>query len=350
MDLHAGHPRRRLPARHIAEPRMNPRQSCRTLLACLALAAASPAHAADQPSTAEQTVDALNKLWGAHPGMRANHAKGVVVEGSFSPAPGAAKLSKSPLFKGPLIPITVRFSDSSGLPAVADGDPKANPHGMSIKFALPDGSEADIVTNSLHMFPVATGEDFRDLLLALGSTGPGAPHPTPAEKFIAAHPSVPKAFATVHTPDSLAHETYYGIDAFIFVDAAGKRQPFRYLILPAEGTHYLQPADAAKRQPDFLMADIPARLAKGKITFKLMAQLASPGDQTRDPTQAWPAGRELAEIGTITLARPDPDSSATEKKLLFLPNNLTDGIEVSDDPLIDARDQAYAVSYGRRTQ
>jgi catalase len=45
-----------------------------------------------------------------------------------------------------------------------------------------------------------------------------------------------------------------------------------------------------------------------------------------------------------------PDSLAAEKKLLYLPNNLTDGIEVSDDPLIDARDQAYAVSYGRRAQ
>jgi catalase len=36
--------------------------------------------------------------------------------------------------------------------------------------------------------------------------------------------------------------------------------------------------------------------------------------------------------------------------LLFLPSNLTDGIEVSDDPLIDARNQAYAVSFGRRSQ
>jgi catalase len=34
--------------------------------------------------------------------------------------------------------------------------------------------------------------------------------------------------------------------------------------------------------------------------------------------------------------------------LLFIPGRLTDGIEPSDDPLIAARDGAYAVSFGRR--
>jgi catalase len=34
--------------------------------------------------------------------------------------------------------------------------------------------------------------------------------------------------------------------------------------------------------------------------------------------------------------------------LLFLPGQLIDGIEPSDDPLIDARTSAYAVSFSRR--
>jgi hypothetical protein len=36
----------------------------------------------DQP-VETQIVDAMNKLFGMHPGFRANHAKGVVVEGKF---------------------------------------------------------------------------------------------------------------------------------------------------------------------------------------------------------------------------------------------------------------------------
>ncbi len=39
-----------------------------------------------------------------------------------------------------------------------------------------------------------------------------------------------------------------------------------------------------------------------------------------------------------------------QKKLLFLPGQLVDGIEKSDDPLIDVRDGAYAISFSRRSQ
>ena len=56
-----------------------------TLMAGLvALTVASPgfARADDQPIET-QVVDAMNKAFGTHPGFRANHAKGLVVEGSF---------------------------------------------------------------------------------------------------------------------------------------------------------------------------------------------------------------------------------------------------------------------------
>ena len=50
------------------------------------------------------------------------------------------------------------------------------------------------------------------------------------------------------------------------------------------------------------------------------------------------------------LAAAVADSADPQKKLLFLPGNLTDGIEPSDDPLIPARDGSYAVSFGRRSE
>ena len=42
----------------------------------------------------EQVVDALTKVFGVHPGFRVNHAKGIVVEGSFKASPEAAVLSR----------------------------------------------------------------------------------------------------------------------------------------------------------------------------------------------------------------------------------------------------------------
>jgi catalase len=328
---------------------MRPASIRPTLLATLAFTglASLPARAQEVP---EQIVNVMNKLWGSHAGFRANHAKGVVVEGSFTPSKTAAKLSKAPIFAGPTIPITVRFSDATGIPTLPDGNPNANPHGMSIKFSLPGGGDADVVTNSLKFFPVATGEDFRDLLTAISQSGPGSPKPSKVEQFIATHPAVPAATAAVQTPSSFARETYNGVDAFIFVNAAGKRQPFRFSIDPAAGAQHLNAAEAAKQAPDYLMTELPGRLAKGQVKFELMAQLANPGDQTRDPTKPWPADRKLADMGTITLTKAVADSDAAQKKLLFLPNNLPGGIEPSDDPLIETRSEAYAVSFSRRTQ
>ncbi len=327
---------------------LNHRVRVAAMVAGALLAAPAVAAWAQGGTTATQTVDAMNQLWGRHPGIRANHAKGIVVEGSFTPTPEAAALSKASLFAGKPVPVTLRFSDSTGLPAIPDGVDDANPHGLSMKFHLADGGEMDVVANSLAFFPVATGEEFRDLLQALTVSGPDAAKPTKADQFIAAHPSVLKAFASASTPTSYARETYNGIDAFIFVDAAGKRQPFRFQFVPVAGAEHIAPADAAKQAPDFLQDELTQRLAKQPVAFRMMAQLANPGDQTKDPTQPWPGDRRMADLGTITITKVAPDNAAAAQALRLLPNRVPAGIEVSDDPLISARVQAYVISFGRR--
>lgn len=315
----------------------------------VALLLTAAAAGADEAPLTIQIVDALNKIYGSHPGFRANHAKGVVAEGSFKASADAARLSRAALFSGNTIPVTVRFSDSGGLPTVADGSPGANPHGMAIKFHLPGGADTDMVINSLKFFPVASGEEFRDLLVAISESGPDAPKPTKVDRFKAGHPAVDKAFATVATPDSFADEHYYGIDAFIFVDQAGHRQAVRYIMVPEKLVH-LSPEEAAKKSPDFLVEDLPRRIAQKPVVFHLKAQLAAPGDQTKDPSQPWPDSRQVVELGVLTLDKPVADSLAAQKKLLFMPTQLTDGIELSDDQLPLVRAGAYAVSFSRRSK
>jgi catalase len=316
-------------------------------VAAISAAVPTPSRAAEDLAT--QIVDALNKIYGVHPGFRANHAKGVVAEGHFKPSPEAAALTTSPIYAGADLPVTVRFSDAGGLPNENDGSPGANPHGLALKFHLPDGAESDIVSNSLKFFPVATGEDFRDLQLAVAASPPGAPKPTKLEAFIASHPSVPKAIGTLGTPASFADEQYNGVDAFVFTDKGGHKQAFRYVITPERVVH-LTAAEAAAKSPDYLVQDLPRRLKAGPVMFHIKAQLAAPGDPTVDPTKPWPDERMLVDLGVLTIEKTAADSADAQKTLLFLPGNLTDGIEPSDDPLISARDNAYAVSFGRRSQ
>jgi catalase len=321
----------------------------RSLLAALAVFAfVAPAqlHADDVP-VETKLVDVMNKVFGQHPGFRANHAKGIVVEGSFTAAPEAATLSKAALFGGPPIPVTVRFSDATGLPDVPDGSPLAIPQGMSIKYRLPDGSETDMVLNALKFFPVSTSEEFLELLTAIADSPPDAPKPTKIEQFVAAHPNVAAASASTATPDSYADQEYYGINAFVFVNAAGARQAVRYQMLP-EKTVHLAAADAAARAPDFLATELTERLKQSPVTFHLKAQLAAPEDDLVDPAKPWPADRKVVDLGTLTIDKAVADSAEAQKALLFLPGQVTDGIEPSDDPMIGIRDGAYAESFSRR--
>ena len=60
----------------------------------------------------------------------------------------------------------------------------ANPRGISIRFTLPDGTSTDIVGHSFDGFPTENPDQFRDLLLAIASSGPTAATPTALDRFL----------------------------------------------------------------------------------------------------------------------------------------------------------------------
>lgn len=309
--------------------------------------------AADAPATEKPLpvalVDALNKLSGGpHAGMRANHAKGILVTGTFSPAKTARALSKAPHFAGS-VPVLVRFSDTSGVPNLPDADPNASPHGIAIRFQLPGGASTDIVSISANGFPVATPEDFLAFLTAAGQSGPGVARPTPIERFLGSHPAALKFVSTPRPPPvSFGTLAFYGVDAFKFTNAKGVTRYARYQILPDAGEQALSDAEAAKSGPNYLMNELPNRIARGPVIFRLMAQLARQGDPVNDPTRVWSADRKLVELGTISLTGVVKDQVAEQRKIMFNPLSLVSGIEPSGDPVLLARPAAYGVSYSQR--
>src|SRR5262249_36632357 len=155
----------------------------------------------DEPerSVPEQIVDALNTLFGKHPGFRAAHAKGIVCEGEFTPATSAATLSNAPPLQAKPVKVTVRFSDSTGIPDIPDAVPDAGPRGMAVRFHLPGGGSTDIVTNAFNGFAVATGEDFLAFLKAVAASGKGAPKPPPLGRFRAGDPKAGRGVAVRET-------------------------------------------------------------------------------------------------------------------------------------------------------
>jgi catalase len=299
----------------------------------------------------EQLVDTLNALFGKHPGFRAAHAKGIVCEGEFTATAAAATLSKAPHFQGKPVKVTVRFSDSTGIPDIPDGIPDAGPRGMAVRFHLPDGGSTDIVANAFNGFAVATGEEFLAFLKAVVATGKDAPKPTPVEKFLSEHPKAKKVVAAPKpVPASFATEPYFSINAFQFTSADGKSRFGRYQLRPEGGANFLSAEEAAKKPPNFLIDELGERLANGPAKFRIVVQLAGEGDKVDDATEVWPDDRPTVDLGILSINGKVADSQAAERALAFDPLHLVDGIEASDDPLLEARSAAYAISRRRRRQ
>jgi catalase len=325
------------------------RREALRLLAASAWLAPKLARAGDDKSIAEQIVDALNELFGKHPGFRSAHAKGIVCEGEFTPAASAASLSKAPHLRDKPVRVTVRFSDSTGIPDIPDGLPDAGPRGLAIRFHLPGGGSTDIVANAFNGFAVANGEDFLAFLRAVAATGKDAPKPTPLEKFLASHPKAMKvATAPKPVPASFVTEPYFGVNAFEFTNAEGQSRFGRYQVRPEAGARFLSAEEAARRPPNFLIDELGQRLAKGPARFRIVVQLAAEGDKVDDATEVWPHDRPTVELGVLSITGTVADNDAAQRALAFDPLHLIDGIEPSDDPLLPLRSAAYAVSRRRR--
>ena len=126
----------------------------------------------------QQLLEALDALFGLHPGFRPAHAKGAC-------APARSRRRRRPRADAgaprvrPSTPVIVRFSDSAGVPTVPDNDPQlASPRGFAVRFYLADHVHTDIIGHSHDGFPVRTGEEFLEFLRGAASAGRASRKPS----------------------------------------------------------------------------------------------------------------------------------------------------------------------------
>jgi catalase len=300
---------------------------------------------------AQQIFDTVIQVPGIKLGFRPVHAKGIVCVGTFAPSKEAATLSKAPHFQGNPVPVTVRFSDRAPDPSVPDNSPAGGPRGMAIRFNLPESRKTDIISISHNGFIVSDGDEFLALQKAVVATDPTKPHPWPIEAFLSTRPLALKFVEESKViPASFATEAFFANNAFIFVNKDGVKRAGRYKILPVAGQKHLSEAKAKSKSADFLVEELKKRLATEPIKFRLVVQIPNAGDPTKDPSLVWPDDRKTVDVGTITISSVIADSDVTQKTLAYDPTFLTDGIELSDDPLPALRSSVYALSAHRRQQ
>ncbi|KAI0380389.1 catalase related protein [Hypomontagnella monticulosa] len=290
--------------------------------------------------TSGDIVKTLHTIFGPHPGYRPAHAKGILLQGTFTPSNTAGTLSTAPHFNNPSTEVIARFSSSTGLPDLPDTDPGGNPRGLAIRFMLaetPRRVHTDIIAHSVDGFPGSNAEEALGFFAAIKD---GV-----LDEYLATHP---KALAFVHmpkrTPAHFSREMYYGVNAFKFISPKGEENYIRYRILPDAGVLGLKDEELKEKGDNYLYDGVAEVLQAGPIEFRLLAQVAEEGDVTDDNTYKWPMGRRMVILGRIRLDSIASDQIEQQKRIIFDPIPRVEGIEPSRDPLLDVRAGVYLIS------
>jgi catalase len=214
---------------------------------------------------------------------------------------------------------------------------------MAVKFYLADGGKTDIVALSLPCFFVRTPEDFLDFTRARKDPERLMPD------WLGAHPEAMagiQAALSAEPPASYAATAYNSIHSYRWVDAGGGSRFVRYRWEPEAGEHSLSPEDAKALGRDYLQEEI---IARGESAFRLQVIIATEEDAVDDPAVAWPEERQHVEVGRLLLDGPERRRERDGDVLVMDPTRVTEGIELSDDPILRFRGSAYSVSVERRT-
>jgi catalase len=296
--------------------------------------------------TPHRLVDAFTPQGGEPPlGHRRNHAKGICFTGIFESNGAGSELSRAGAFAQGQYPVLGRFNLGTPNPNAPDATVRVRGIGLSI--STPDGQEWRMALINPPFFAVSTPQAFYELLVASGSKDPNA---MPA--FAKANPEIAKFGEWAKSAPwtgSYAEERFNSLDAFIFTDNSGAEHAVRWSLLPAAQPLAVSPDELAKRGPDFLEQEITERIRGGPARWTMQVTVANPGDQTADPTQAWPQDRRTVDVGMLVVQQIEAEPDGPCRDINFDPTILPGGIRTSDDPFPAARSAAYARSYDLRT-
>ena len=292
---------------------------------------------------------------------RVVHARGAAAHGVFRAYGSAASVTKAAFLaeKDRETPVFVRFSTVLG--SRGSADTVRDVRGFAVKFYTDEGN-VDLVGNNMPVFFIQDGIKFPDIIHA------GKPHPDrEIPQAQSAHDTF-WDFVSLHTeathhvmwlmsdrgiPRSYRTMEGFGVHTFRLVDAEGGSSLVKFHWKPVAGVHSLvweEAQIAAGADPDFHRRDMADAIDAGVfLEYELGIQVMPDSDDETfegidllDPTKMVP--EELAAvqpIGRLTLNRNPDNYFAETEQVAFHTGHLVPGIEVTNDPLMQARLFSY---------
>ena len=248
------------------------------MAACVASAGEKSLGVGEEKSLGVRLVDQMNALYGAHSGVRANHATGAVFEGTFTPALGADTLSSAAFLVGAPTSLTIRFSNAGGMPDAPDTDPSVGGiRGMAIKFHLRDSGENDIVALSARPFPSLDRRGISGHVAGCRRQWTWRAQTHTHRDFLVQSSGGRRVCRGAEAGGcELRQPAIFRRKCFAVYDAQGPSKFGRYRLVPVSGPAYVSDEEAVKRSGTALADNLRASIEKGPIKFRLLVQLAGP--------------------------------------------------------------------------
>jgi catalase len=302
---------------------------------------------AETALTPARFIDRFEQIGGVHSGFRRNHAKGLGVSGFFESDGNGVGLSSAAVFAPGRVPVIGRFSLDGPQPHQPDRPDTRR--GLGLQFALPNGELWRTAMINFPLFPVRTPEIFYERLLAFKQDpATGKPDPIQVKAFEERHPETVEVFKKITAgpnTSGFGNTTFYGLNTFLFTNAAGKTTPVRWVLKPMQP---FKPAGAPPPDKNYLFDELITQVHQQPLRWRLLVIIGKPGDPTNDPSIGWPADREQVDVGTLTLDRVEAEESSATTDIFFDPLMLPAGMAPSDDPILLVRSPVYSESHRRR--
>jgi catalase len=293
----------------------------------------------DESKITQSILDALGNGTGVRPGCRLNHARGILLEGSFQATRVASALSSTNILNGSDIKVVLRFSNSGAKSEISEGDPKANPCGVGVRLSLAN-ENWDLVGHSVEAFPASTPEEF---LLFQEAVNAGASDSDFVNTFLATHNRAKQFLESIpNAPRSFAEERYFFLHGIRLIDPLGKEKIGRITLEGISQPDRLTRQEAAEMTRDFLQAEMRNRIARGLVPMKLFFNGPNSRDDLNDISEPWLTDGNPIHLGDIRLEKILPDDQALHSS--FDPGHLPPGIAFVGDPMIAVRSKVYAVA------
>lgn len=291
---------------------------------------------------------------------RVVHARGAGAHGVFVGYGTADAVTTAGfLAKEKETPVFVRFSTVLG--SRGSADTVRDTRGFATKFYTDEGT-FDLVGNNIPVFFIQDGIKFPDVVHA------AKPHPDrEIPQAQSAHDTF-WDFVSLHTeaqhhtmwnmsdrgiPRSYRTMEGFGVHTFRCLNAEGETSLVKFHWKPRLGVHSLVWEEAqllAGLDPDFHRRDLADAIESGAYpewelgvqVFPDNPEQVFEGIDLLDPTKMVP--EELAPvqpIGLLTLNRNNTNYFAETEQVAFHVGNLVPGIDVTDDPLLQARLFSY---------